>query len=236
MVPPGCTELDKNKCYDTYVNDISQPGWYQKLTRVYPGKFNPTEAYEPNSAIVELEQMGESGDTEENGLDKKLMDLYRISLNAYVPEDPIDNDDVRHACQEIESMKDLFCDKLIKGNNSGCNDNDTDDDLRKKHNLLMACRNVRAIESTSNCRISSRGHYKFPHDEGHLEQTVMRGTNAEKCRYIYKKRHSKPVSSMHKKSRKKRAIKNSRTQKRKPPSNFNTYLPPRSPSKHNIEK
>jgi len=222
LLVPYCEKLIKNNSYDTYVNKDSQPGWYQKITKVHPGKFNILDAFEPRTAMEELEtHVGDEVISPE-----QMMDFYRSALIAYQPLDPLDNHDVQQACKEIEIIKNKYCEK---DNSITCNKKlDSDETLRRKHNHFMACRNIRAIENTSHCRISTRGHYKFPHDVGHLQQVVQTGEAAGTCRDFYNENQGVP--SFNKGSKKKRSIVN-KSVLRKPPSNYNVYLPRRSSRK-----
>ena len=215
-------KLPAKNVLDTYENNDAMPGWYQKLTAIHAGNMDTHDAYEPKYARKDIQRQIEVGD--EDAL--ALMEAYTSALKAFVPEDPLDNDEINASCQKLEESKKYFCDK-VQPSSAACNPYDDSNVMREKHNNFMACRNMRAIETTSHCRIN-RGHYKYPHDEGHIQQTVMRGTSAEKCRKLYKTLIHEPTMSYSKKDTYKHAIYNRNTKQRHPPKNLKDFLPRRS--------
>ena len=75
------------------------------------------------------------------GVDKTKQFEY---INAFQPEYD------EKECSIIQSVKDRLCKKELSGGR--CTSKDRDEVLKKKHDDKMKCRNIRAIESFSNCR------------------------------------------------------------------------------------
>ena len=67
-----------------------------------------------------------------------------------------------------------------------CTEKDNDENLRKKHNRWMTCRNVRAEFQNSNCRIDSESpEWVDPSDRGHIERIKVSAKEAKNCVEIY---------------------------------------------------
>lgn len=67
-----------------------------------------------------------------------------------------------------------------------CTEKDNDENLRKKHNRWMTCRNIRAEFQNSNCRIDSESpKWVDPSDRGHIERIKVSAKEAKNCVEIY---------------------------------------------------
>lgn len=68
-----------------------------------------------------------------------------------------------------------------------CKEETPDDELQKKHDRLMVCRNIRAIENKAKCFYDKVG-WLTNDDDGHQKAIVGMGNGARKCIKEYKKR------------------------------------------------
>lgn len=94
------------------------------------------------------------------------------------------------ACKRIQDHKDAICKTKSPVK---CFKTDRPDQLVEKHNNLMSCRNIRMVESFSNCK--SRDWFRS-NGIGHVSQTNQLLRSASECVDYYVKKYdraSRPV-------------------------------------------
>jgi hypothetical protein len=131
------------------------------------------------------------------------------------------------ACQKLIDTKKLFCG--VDNRTTSCHKEDDKDTLKTKHDRLILCRNLRAMESFSNCK-TSRNNWIRSNGIGHTSQMNQLANRAADCVDIYvdKRRNEKkssgikdyyhnvsdPVRYIHKKERQRKSRSKSKQKRR----------------------
>jgi hypothetical protein len=123
------------------------------------------------------------------GWERKLTEMRRgVPFPPYPSYDVFDETSHgnKEQCAYLYQLK-MSCkdESTIK-----CKAETPDDELQKKHDRLMECRNIRAIENKANCLYDKVGWLTNDHD-GHQKAVVGMGNGARKCLAEYNKRQAK---------------------------------------------
>lgn len=112
------------------------------------------------------------------GWTKKMIGIDNSVWSEYVDAFQPDYNEV--ACDKIQEIKRKKC-KAEDKKPIACKPDDTREVLKEKHDRNMICRNIRAIESFSNCRNKKYKRWIKSNAINHTSQTNSLARSAAKC-------------------------------------------------------
>jgi uncharacterized protein YbbC (DUF1343 family) len=132
----------------------------------------------------------------------KQLGMFRIIASPFA--DAFQPEYNKYACDRIQAAKEYICDeKIFEQLDGHCKIKDSDDQLKQKHDARMKCRNIRAIESFSNCKNLTYDRWIKSNAIDHTKQQNQMIRGAKTCADIYNKRHKKSLFKNRKSSSKK---------------------------------
>jgi hypothetical protein len=103
---------------------------------------------------------------------------------------------VEESCDNIQNLKKKYC----KGLSISCTESNSLEDMKKNHDSLMMCRNIRSLENNSECIYDNKQINK--HHEQHSEQVINFSNGAFKCVSMYNKKSQRRYRAFIKKHKK----------------------------------
>jgi hypothetical protein len=142
------------------------------------------------------------------GWERKLTEMrrgteYRPTYSSYDVFDPKDENTkiTTKSCRTLSVLKNIYCKEV---DSYSCNRSTPEHQLKTKHDMLMKCRNIRAIENKANCYYPKVG-WLTPDETGHEKEIVDMGNGALKCLKEQRVRNSgKKMQNQHVPARKPR--------------------------------
>lgn len=122
-------------------------------------------------------------------------------MNAFMPE--YDED----ACKAIQAQKDKYCkdeEDKPKKSPTACKQTDDGETLKKKHDHLMLCRNIRLIETFSHCKTGDK--WFKSKAANHMSQLNELARSAIKCVDYYRNKQPFDQRIDYKPKKKRRTI------------------------------